>query len=100
MHTSPCTVFLTCHGLGHKLAWEVAGVLHRDISVGNILITDEAVADGCHGFIHDFDYSYMESRIPPGEVDDEASLASEDPDDSRKERLVRSVHMQQLPYGL
>ncbi|KAI0788303.1 hypothetical protein C8Q74DRAFT_672811 [Fomes fomentarius] len=69
---------------GHKLAWEVAGVLHRDVSIGNILITDEATTDGCHGFIHDFDYSSMESRVPPGE-DDEAS--SEDLDDRHKERL-------------
>ncbi len=69
-------------------------MLHRDISIGNILITDEAAADGCHGFIHDFDYSSM-SAVPPGEVDDEVS--SEDRDEDRKERTV--CYIQRLLDG-
>ncbi|RPD54999.1 hypothetical protein L226DRAFT_424930, partial [Lentinus tigrinus ALCF2SS1-7] len=43
---------------GHKLATEKVGVLHRDISVGNILIVDKADEGSLsRGFIHDFDYS-------------------------------------------
>lgn len=43
---------------GHKLAMEKAGVLHRDISVGNVLIVDDPdAATLFRGFIHDFDYS-------------------------------------------
>lgn len=61
-------------------------MLHRDISLGNILITDEAAEDGCFGFIHDFDYSSM-TKVAPGEADDETS--EEDIDDTRKERTVR-----------
>ncbi|RPD54994.1 hypothetical protein L226DRAFT_563188 [Lentinus tigrinus ALCF2SS1-7] len=43
---------------GHKLATEKAGVLHRDISVGNVLIVDKPEeGPQSRGFIHDFDYS-------------------------------------------
>ncbi|KAI0328289.1 hypothetical protein GY45DRAFT_1372522 [Cubamyces sp. BRFM 1775] len=47
--------------LGHEIAWKDACVLHRDVSLGNILITDEPRSDGLpfFGFIHDFDYSSM-----------------------------------------
>ncbi len=93
LHSSD-TVCLTCTDLGHKLAWEVAGVLHRDISIGNILTTDEASADGSHGFIHYFDYSSV-SAVPPGEVNVEVS--SEDRDEDRKERTV--CYIQQLLDG-
>ncbi|KAI0636326.1 hypothetical protein C8Q77DRAFT_1156006 [Trametes polyzona] len=45
--------------IGHRLAWEKAGVLHRDVSLGNILIVDEQVHPNAKfiGFLHDFDYS-------------------------------------------
>ncbi|KAL1949934.1 hypothetical protein VTO73DRAFT_8815 [Trametes versicolor] len=46
---------------GHQLAWQKASVLHRDISVGNILITDEIEEKRkFDGFLHDYDYSAME----------------------------------------
>ncbi|KAI0692479.1 hypothetical protein C8T65DRAFT_833988 [Cerioporus squamosus] len=45
---------------GHKLAWAHGKLLHRDVSVNNILIVDEPVDGGFYGFLHDFDYSYME----------------------------------------
>lgn len=86
------------------MAWEKAGVLHRDVSVGNILIVDGD--DECRfvGFLHDFDYSSM-TDVPPDEPDD--LPISEDPadsafdgvtsaatvvikDDQRKERTVCS----------
>ncbi|KAH9855751.1 hypothetical protein C2E23DRAFT_548717 [Lenzites betulinus] len=51
--------------LGHKRAWEDARVLHRDISVGNILIADEPTNEpNSSGFLHDFDYSWMENGGP------------------------------------
>ncbi|KAI0706503.1 hypothetical protein C8Q76DRAFT_682878 [Earliella scabrosa] len=67
---------------GHRVAWEQAGVLHRDISLGNILITDDPTEGGCHGFIHDFDYSSM-TELPPGQVKESTSKVVHDP---RKER--------------
>ncbi|KAI0750222.1 hypothetical protein C8Q80DRAFT_1269961 [Daedaleopsis nitida] len=48
---------------GHMLAYQKAGVLHRDISVGNILIVDKPGDGSCRGFIHDFDYSSMVEEI-------------------------------------
>ena len=42
-----------------------AGVLHRDVSIGNVLIVDdEADQQEFAGFLHDFDYSSM-SKHPP-----------------------------------
>ena len=42
-----------------------AGVLHRDVSIGNVLIVDdEADQTKFVGFLHDFDYSSM-SKKPP-----------------------------------
>ncbi|KAI0648836.1 hypothetical protein C8Q79DRAFT_1007418 [Trametes meyenii] len=45
---------------GHRLLWEKAEILHRDVSVGNILIKDEKkMEDKFSGFLHDYDYSSM-----------------------------------------
>ncbi|KAI0788265.1 hypothetical protein C8Q74DRAFT_1195372, partial [Fomes fomentarius] len=44
---------------GHKLAWEKGKLLHRDVSVGNILIVDKIDTRKYRGFLHDFDYSSM-----------------------------------------
>ncbi|KAI0692480.1 hypothetical protein C8T65DRAFT_745139 [Cerioporus squamosus] len=52
--------------IGHKLAFEKAGVLHRDVSVGNVLIVDEAEDGSFLGFIHDFDYSAT-TDVAPGD---------------------------------
>ncbi|TFK79020.1 hypothetical protein K466DRAFT_606466 [Polyporus arcularius HHB13444] len=54
--------------IGHRLAFEKAGVLHRDMSVGNVLIVDEAEDGSFVGFIHDFDYSAMTDVAPGDEV--------------------------------
>ncbi|KAH9855743.1 hypothetical protein C2E23DRAFT_893185 [Lenzites betulinus] len=74
--------------LGHKRAWEDARVLHRDISVGNILITDEPTDEpNSAGFLHDFDYSSMEcepERLPGEDAHDEG--ADGGPDVRQKER--------------
>lgn len=56
---------------GHKRAWEDARVLHRDVSVGNILITDEPTNEpNSTGFLHDFDYSSIEHEPENGGPDD------------------------------
>ncbi|KAI0675544.1 hypothetical protein C8Q78DRAFT_1074557 [Trametes maxima] len=65
----PLTEFTCTHELvvavrdaiiGHRLLWEKADILHRDVSVGNILIKDEKKQDDKFtGFLHDFDYSSM-----------------------------------------
>jgi len=44
--------------LAHKVAHEKAGMLHRDISVGNILITNDG-----HGLLIDWDLSKSISDI-------------------------------------
>ncbi|KAJ7282884.1 hypothetical protein C8J57DRAFT_1172994 [Mycena rebaudengoi] len=41
---------------GHEIALK-AGVLHRDISVGNVLICGDTSEEGPHGFVLDWDYS-------------------------------------------
>ena len=42
-----------------------AGILHRDVSVNNILIVDEPEDQAqSAGFIHDFDYSWMSCKPP------------------------------------
>ena len=52
---------------GHRAAMSGAGILHRDISIGNILIVDDMLTKSSRGgFLHDFDFSTM-SREPPTE---------------------------------
>ena len=54
---------------GHRTAMTKGGILHRDISVGNILIVDDpSLQDGFCGFIHDFDYSYISREVPHGDI--------------------------------
>ncbi|KAI0355846.1 hypothetical protein OH77DRAFT_268114 [Trametes cingulata] len=48
--------------VGHRQAREKARVLHRDVSVGNILIVNEPNERGFYGFLHDYDYSSIESE--------------------------------------
>ncbi|TBU42802.1 hypothetical protein BD309DRAFT_1081192 [Dichomitus squalens] len=60
---------------GHRVAMTRAGILHRDVSVNNILIVDDPVEQGSFtGFIHDFDYSSMSREFPAANM---ASLFSE-----------------------
>ncbi|KAI0675551.1 hypothetical protein C8Q78DRAFT_331038 [Trametes maxima] len=66
----PLTEFTCTHELvgalrdaiiGHRLLWEKANILHRDVSVGNILIKDDRKqSNKFTGFLHDFDHSFME----------------------------------------
>ncbi|EMD37056.1 hypothetical protein CERSUDRAFT_137487, partial [Gelatoporia subvermispora B] len=42
--------------IGHRCAWE-SGILHRDISAGNVLIVEEHMKKPFEGFLTDFDYS-------------------------------------------
>ncbi|KAI0656408.1 hypothetical protein C8Q70DRAFT_1056640 [Cubamyces menziesii] len=51
---------------GHQQAMERAGVLHRDISVGNILIVDDTMERAYTGFLHDFDCSFMADKNDSG----------------------------------
>ena len=72
------------------------GILHRDISVGNILIIDdpEEQEQFC-GFIHDFDYSSMTRDLPQGDISSLSVtalaelLAADDVDEQLQERTVR-----------
>ncbi|KAH9884204.1 hypothetical protein C8Q73DRAFT_796322 [Cubamyces lactineus] len=59
--------------LGHRLAMERGGILHRDVSSGNILIVDKPRPDQpCAGVLHDFDYSSITAHVPrsPTAADD------------------------------
>ena len=78
------------------MAFEKAGVLHRDISVGNILIVEEPEDGSFVGFIHDFDYSAM-TDVAPGDEEPAPSDAAESDglgtgvhvkNDERRERTV------------
>ncbi|KAI9001494.1 hypothetical protein BD414DRAFT_35729 [Trametes punicea] len=60
--------------IGHKIAWQEARLLHRDVSVGNILIKDDPEESDFIGFVHDFDYSSMESDA--SDSDNECSNGS------------------------
>ena len=53
---------LTALCVGHMQAWLV-GILHGDISVRNILLSDDPEED-FRGFLHDFDYSSMTKDAP------------------------------------
>ena len=50
-----CTTF----DAAHKAAYEQCDIIHRDVSVGNILIVENRDEHPFAGFLHDFDYSSM-----------------------------------------
>ncbi|KAI1792140.1 hypothetical protein LXA43DRAFT_1008158 [Ganoderma leucocontextum] len=55
--------------IGHRTAMAKGGILHRDVSVGNVLIVDDPdLQDQFCGFIHDFDYSSMSREVPQGDI--------------------------------
>lgn len=41
--------------LAHRKAWEKAKILHRDVSVGNIMINVESATKEPDGFLNDWD---------------------------------------------
>ncbi|KAI0788306.1 hypothetical protein C8Q74DRAFT_1328907 [Fomes fomentarius] len=63
---------------GHEQAYTKAGILHRDVSIGNILIVDNPSEGSFVGFIHDFDYSSIEVEDDPPELIDDMPIADED----------------------
>ncbi|EPS93868.1 hypothetical protein FOMPIDRAFT_91473 [Fomitopsis schrenkii] len=46
---------------GHRQAYELGGVIHRDISEGNVMMARHSAS--FRGFIHDFDYSFSWRRF-------------------------------------
>ncbi|KAI0324567.1 hypothetical protein GY45DRAFT_1288719 [Cubamyces sp. BRFM 1775] len=82
--------------IGHQSAMLRAGVLHRDVSSGNILIVDRPRRiSPCTGVLHDFDYSSMTPNAPapsqdPSNLDppelSPLELAQKSADDEHKER--------------
>ncbi|KAI0711842.1 hypothetical protein C8T65DRAFT_807443 [Cerioporus squamosus] len=75
---------------GHRTAWETAGIMHRDVSLGNILISSDPDRKG---FLHDFDYSSMES-LPPGHPSAGSTLEGRaSSDDPRRERTGTYYYM-------
>ena len=74
-----------------------AGVLHRDVSSGNILIVDRPRRiKPCTGVLHDYDYSSMTANGPTPSSDGSSVTPELDPlepaqktaDDEHKERTV------------
>ncbi|KAH9884221.1 hypothetical protein C8Q73DRAFT_796344 [Cubamyces lactineus] len=64
---------------GHRLAMERAGLLHRDVSSGNILIVDRAPPGrDVAGILHDFDYSSM-TNTPPSKDNAGGTWDASDP---------------------
>ncbi|KAI0328293.1 hypothetical protein GY45DRAFT_1017306 [Cubamyces sp. BRFM 1775] len=93
--------------IGHQRAWTRAQVMHRDVSLGNVLITDEESPERAtsSGFLHDFDYSSMveslraaisQSRVDPASSNvGEGTEDAEDADAAvrRKERTGTFYYM-------
>lgn len=50
------------------MAMRSGGILHRDVSVSNILMTDTLEEGKCGGLLHDFDLSTMSREAPPGDL--------------------------------
>ncbi|KAJ3001105.1 hypothetical protein NUW54_g6644 [Trametes sanguinea] len=71
--------------IGHQQAWLRAGILHRDVSVGNILIVDEPgeEAPSICGFLHDFDYSSMTPLTPLTDKTSGAACAAGEPSSAK-----------------
>ena len=72
-------------------------MLHRDVSVNNILIVDEPVEGGFHGFLHDFDCSYMGELGATDEGVTRSSSCDGDTEDELKERTVSLSCIADMP---
>ena len=53
-------------GIAHEEAWEKAGVLHRDVSLGNILIDTAEVPGIPNGFLNDWDRCKYKEELEDG----------------------------------
>ncbi|KAI0327066.1 hypothetical protein GY45DRAFT_1257774, partial [Cubamyces sp. BRFM 1775] len=66
---------------GHRLAMRYGGILHRDISCGNILIVDRPIPGRpeTKGVLHDFDMSWILSDPPPAgsRLDESNAIAAQ-----------------------
>ncbi|EPT03334.1 hypothetical protein FOMPIDRAFT_1115985, partial [Fomitopsis schrenkii] len=51
---------------GHRQAYELGGVIHRDISEGNVMMARHSAR--FRGFIHDFDYSFIPVEARDGSL--------------------------------
>ena len=92
--------------VAHSEAWQVAGVLHRDVSLGNILITDKPKGDDPIGYMHDLDYSSMTPEDETVASTSAEALAvnnpsSDNPEDSarQKERTVSRAMISSSVYA-
>ncbi|KAM5544098.1 hypothetical protein V8D89_002284 [Ganoderma adspersum] len=83
--------------IGHRDAMRRGGILHRDISMGNILIVDDPEEhERFCGFIHDFDYSSMTRSAPEGNIPLSSAtslLNADDVDGQLKERTGTFLFM-------
>ena len=74
-----------------------AGILHRDVSVGNVLIKAASTHENPSGFLHDFDCAIMSAEppkyMPSSQMDpDEAEWAIyETHGDSLRTRVVSVI---------
>ncbi|KAL7279491.1 hypothetical protein ACG7TL_007334 [Trametes sanguinea] len=98
----------------HQQAWIRAGILHRDVSVGNILIVDEPREEtpSICGFLHDFDYSSVTphtdkasvststAEAPSSANDPKASAATADNSADNNGRKERTGTYYFMAYGL
>ncbi|RPD69924.1 hypothetical protein L226DRAFT_493623, partial [Lentinus tigrinus ALCF2SS1-7] len=87
--------------IGHKLACEHAGVLHRDISVGNILIVENRDEHPFAGFLHDFDYSSILDPLDPDgqkDVEMEEAEPAADPERSGRSNASSMIESQGTFY--
>ena len=49
--------------LGHQQAWEKAGILHRDVSIANILIDVESPPGESTAFLNDWDLCKTKEQL-------------------------------------
>ena len=86
------------------MAMRSGGILHRDVSASNILITDTLEEGKCVGFLHDFDYSSISRDIPEASwalLSDAAlveKLIADADGGDLKERTVRRICCSVIPY--